>query len=126
LAIVNGKLAVQTIPGWKLSKAESAGQRSSMRAATITGRRDRTLLCVWMLLSVALPTFAQSPNGGIRFKDIAHQAGVNTTPHSSPDRRYLVEMMGGGVALFDCDNDGMLDILTVNDSSVDRYLKAES
>jgi hypothetical protein len=32
-------------------------------------------------------------------------------------------MMGGGIALFDCDNDGMLDILTVNDSSVDRYLQ---
>jgi len=31
-------------------------------------------------------------------------------------------MMGGGVAIFDCDNDGKLDILTVNDSSVDRYL----
>jgi hypothetical protein len=32
-------------------------------------------------------------------------------------------MMGGGVALFDCDNYGMLDILTVNDSTVDRYLR---
>lgn len=32
-------------------------------------------------------------------------------------------MMGGGVALFDCDNDGKLDILTVNDSTVDRYLQ---
>ena len=30
--------------------------------------------------------------------------------------------MGGGVALFDCDNDGRLDILTVNESTVDRYL----
>ncbi len=32
-------------------------------------------------------------------------------------------MMGGGVALFDCDNDGRLDILSVVDSSPDRYLK---
>ncbi len=38
-------------------------------------------------------------------------------------KQYLVEMMGGGVALFDCDNDGKLDIVTVNDSTVDNYLK---
>ena len=32
-------------------------------------------------------------------------------------------MMGGGVAFLDCDNDGKLDILTVNDSSVGRFLR---
>lgn len=81
------------------------------------------MLPAWVLLFLALPAFTQAPNGAIRFKEIGHEAGVTTAPHSSPDRRYLVEMMGGGVALFDCDNDGMLDILTVNDSSVDQYLK---
>ncbi len=44
-------------------------------------------------------------------------------PPSSSDKQYLVEMMGGGVALFDCDNDGKLDILVVGDSTIDRYLK---
>ena len=32
-------------------------------------------------------------------------------------------MSGGGVALFDCNNDGKLDIAVVNDSSIDQYLK---
>jgi len=32
-------------------------------------------------------------------------------------------MAGGGIALFDCDNDGKLDIIVVNDSTVDQYLK---
>ena len=41
---------------------------------------------------------------GIRFQ---HQA-----PHTS--RKYLIETMGSGVALFDCDNDGRLDLFLVN------------
>jgi hypothetical protein len=31
--------------------------------------------------------------------------------------------MSGGVGFIDCDNDGKLDIITVNGSSVERYLK---
>ncbi|MGA9670017.1 MAG: CRTAC1 family protein [Terracidiphilus sp.] len=89
----------------------------------ITEYNGHTIVYASVALSVALSSFAQAPHGAIRFKDISREAGVTTVPHSSPDRRYLVEMMGGGVALFDCDNDGMLDILTVNDSSVDQYLK---
>src|ERR1035438_2183444 len=76
----------------------------------------------WALLGVALAAFPQAPRGPIRFKELSHEAGLNTAPHTSPDKKYLVEMMGGGVALFDCDNDGMLDILAVNDSTVDRFL----
>jgi hypothetical protein len=57
----------------------------------------------------------------VRFQDISPQAGLNTAPPAPLEKKYLAEMMGGGVALFDCDNDGMLDILTVNDSDMNRY-----
>ena len=40
---------------------------------------------------------------------------------SSPDKKYIVESMSGGVGLFDCDNDGRLDIVVVNGSTIDRY-----
>jgi hypothetical protein len=54
---------------------------------------------------------------------VSAQAGLNTVPHSSSERRYIVETMGGGgVALLDCDNDGRLDIAVVNDSTIDRFL----
>src|SRR5580692_602965 len=55
------------------------------------------------------------------FEDIAEKAGL-TVPHiSSPDKKYIVESMSGGVGLIDCDNDGKLDIITVNGSTVERY-----
>jgi len=59
----------------------------------------------------------------IHFRDVSTRVGLTTVPHSSSIRRYIVETMGGGgVALFDCDNDGKLDIAVVNDSTIDRYL----
>jgi enediyne biosynthesis protein E4 len=50
-----------------------------------------------------------------RFVDVTAKAGINflhQAPHTS--RKYLIETMGSGVALLDCDNDGLLDIFLVN------------
>lgn len=59
----------------------------------------------------------------LHFRDIATQAGLTTVPHSRSDRRYVLDTMaGGGIALSDCDNDGKLDIVVVNDSTIERYL----
>jgi hypothetical protein len=55
------------------------------------------------------------------FKDIAHEAGLTASHLSSNEKRYVIESMSGGVGLFDCDNDGKLDIVMVNGSTVDRY-----
>jgi hypothetical protein len=57
---------------------------------------------------------AQPPVPG-NFVDITAKAGINflhQAPHMS--RKYLIETMGSGVALFDCDNDGRLDLYLVN------------
>ncbi|MBZ5656257.1 MAG: CRTAC1 family protein [Acidobacteriia bacterium] len=59
----------------------------------------------------------------LHFHDIAQQAGLTSVPHFSPEKRYLVETVGGGVGLLDCDNDGKLDIVVVGDSTIDRYLQ---
>ena len=95
-----------------------------MKRFTITnGARISITLSV--LLGIAIPTFSQKPQGAppIRFRNISREAGLTTAPPSPLQKKYLVEMMGGGIALFDCDNDGKLDIVTVNDSSVDRFQK---
>src|SRR6266849_2778117 len=72
--------------------------------------------------SAATPAKSQvAPPSVPHFEDVALQAGL-TVPHiSSPDKKYIVESMSGGVGLIDCDNDGKLDIITVNGSTVQRY-----
>src|SRR5216684_1372592 len=56
-----------------------------------------------------------------RFEDVSTQAGLTVSHISSPDKRYVIESMSGGVGFIDCDNDGKLDIITVNGSSVEHY-----
>jgi enediyne biosynthesis protein E4 len=55
------------------------------------------------------------------FRDIAAQAGLTAAHISSPEKHYVIESMSGGIGLFDCDNDGKLDIVMVNGSTVERY-----
>jgi enediyne biosynthesis protein E4 len=58
------------------------------------------------------------------FRDVASEVGVTTAPDSRTDRRYVLETIGGGgIALFDCDNDGKLDLAVVNDSTIEQYRK---
>jgi enediyne biosynthesis protein E4 len=52
---------------------------------------------------------------GEAFSEVTQQLGVNFEFRSShTSRKYLLETMGPGVALFDYDNDGRLDIYVVN------------
>ncbi len=65
-------------------------------------------------------TFLVSSAYGAKFTDIAARAGLGSARNTSgaaENKQYLLEEMGGGVALFDYDNDGWLDIFLVNGSS---------
>lgn len=55
------------------------------------------------------------------FQDVALQSGLTVSHISSADKHYVVESMSGGIGLFDCDNDGKLDIVMVMGSTVERY-----
>ena len=59
--------------------------------------------------------------GPIIFKDVAAGAGLATWTHrmGNPEKNYIIETVGSGVALLDYDNDGWLDIYLVNGSTVD-------
>jgi len=79
-------------------------------AATCIG-----LLSLFPLLAAqegAAPVLNLQPGS---FVDVAQQLGVNFQYRSShTSRKYLLETMGAGVAVFDYDNDGRLDLFFVN------------
>lgn len=58
-------------------------------------------------------TSTEAPSGA--FSDVTERLGVNFHYQAShTSKKYLLETMGAGVALFDYDNDGRLDIYFVN------------
>ena len=60
-----------------------------------------------------------SRTGGAWFEDVAQASGVSFVHRSGhEDRPYFPEIMGGGVALFDMDADGDLDLYLVQSGSV--------
>jgi enediyne biosynthesis protein E4 len=57
----------------------------------------------------------------VQFTDITDAAGVRFRHVSAAEKKYIVESMSGGVALFDYDNDGCLDIYFTNALTVDTF-----
>ncbi len=86
-------------------------------------RLTRVWLHAFFLISVlAIPTpilIATTQSRSITFTDITERAGVTFKHVSSPEKKYIVESMSGGVALFDYDNDGYQDIYFINSLTVD-------
>jgi len=66
--------------------------------------RNILLLAVLLIAVPAGPAF-----------DVGKPKGIDFVLENSPtSQKYLIETMGGGVALFDYNNDGLLDIFFVN------------
>ncbi len=60
-----------------------------------------------------------------RFADVTDRSRVQYKTNSSPTReKYLIESMVGGVALFDFDGDGWLDIYFVNGAKLEDPMPA--
>jgi hypothetical protein len=69
------------------------------------------------------PLLATDSTPAVIFTDITAAAGLARASNISGDatnKQFLLEEMGGGVALFDFDNDGWLDIFLVNGTRLDR------
>ena len=82
----------------------------------------RKVWFAWSLLALVFGTplpKVSNESLKVQFTDITEKAGIKFTHVSSPEKKYIVESMSGGVALFDYDNDGYLDIYLVNSLTVD-------
>jgi enediyne biosynthesis protein E4 len=63
---------------------------------------------------------AQSAQGAkASFRDVTREVGITFEHHAAPEKKYIVESMSGGVATFDFDNDGLLDIYFVDSLTVE-------
>ena len=70
-----------------------------------------TITPVVKLLCANVPPYAPSQI----FEDVTTKSGIRFKQESSPtSQKYLPESMVGGVAMFDYDNDGWLDLFFVN------------
>jgi hypothetical protein len=82
----------------------------------------RKFLPLGLLLALAAQSQTANPEPPLpQFQDVAQQVGLTVSHISAPDARYINESMSGGAGLIDCDNDGKLDIITINGSSVERF-----
>src|SRR6266571_6733290 len=84
----------------------------------------RLLFSLFGVFLFPLICLAQAPPAAApvpRFEDVTKRAGITASHLSSPEKRYIIESMSGGAGFIDCDNDGKLDIIMVNGSSVDSY-----
>jgi enediyne biosynthesis protein E4 len=86
-----------------------------LRPSMLTRFNRRDFLCLGAL-SAVFPIF-----------DVKLPPGLNYTLLNSPTpQKYLIETMPGGVALFDYNNDGLLDIFLVNGGHVTNQMQAQS
>src|SRR5437867_3382212 len=71
------------------------------------------LVCLLALTSTLTSNIG--PVSSVIYKDITESSGVTFRHQGSPtENKFLIETMGGGVALLDFDSDGLLDIFFVN------------
>ena len=73
-------------------------------------------------LAPAIASRAQTPTSSVQFVDVAREAGLNV-PNvwgGVDHKRYIIEAKGSGLAFFDYDNDGWLDIYLTNGTRLDE------
>ena len=104
-------------------------------AGAVTGGPWRAGHAAGLLLAAVAGTAAQAPPPtltvppasahaapGVSFEDVTTRAGLGAFRHvvGSPDKSYIIEALGSGVALIDFDDDGRLDIYLVNGWTLDH------
>ena len=75
--------------------------------------------------AICAAAWVQAPSQTL-FRDIAREAGVTFQHHAAPEKKFIVESMSGGVAMFDYDNDGKPDLYFVDSLTVETASRPES
>src|ERR1700761_8033074 len=97
--------------GWTLLKARMSASKRISILITLQ-------LCFAVSFAQSRKEPAAKPAETARLVDITASTGIRFDHLSSPEARYIVESMSGGVAIIDYDNDGYPDIYFTNAPSV--------
>ena len=66
-------------------------------------------------MALLAPPLEPAPDDAVRFTDVTAAAGIVFTHNAGrTGKKWLPETMGSGVAFFDADGDGWLDLLFIN------------
>ena len=85
---------------------------------------SKITLALVPLLATSASIFPVSAAAQIRFEEIAEKSGLHFTTANSPTpNKNQIETMVAGVALFDYDGDGYLDIYLVNGAAIPSLRK---
>jgi hypothetical protein len=68
---------------------------------------------------LTLLLLAAEPKAATLFRDVRPESGITFVHHAAPEKKYIVESMSGGVALFDFDRDGRVDVYFVDSLTVE-------
>ena len=87
---------------------------------------NHTLSAVASFTALAMSAYALL-DGPIRFKNIAEAGGVHfTMQNGATPQKHQPETMPAGIALFDYDGDGLLDIYLINGAEMPSLAKVDS
>src|SRR5689334_1298283 len=102
--------------GWLLAhgKGASVGQSGSQEQGGMSTAGAHAAMLDSQNRPITAGGFAES--GPIMFEETAQKCGLAEWHHvmGTPEKTYILETVGSGVALIDYDNDGWLDIYFVN------------
>ena len=78
--------------------------------------------------TVQVPPASPHAAPGVTYTDVTQRAGLAGFRHLSgaPEKRYLIETTGSGVAMLDLNGDGLLDLYFLNGSSLERVRDGEA
>jgi enediyne biosynthesis protein E4 len=112
----------------RMMQTSSADHR--YRSRGLSGRVLSLLVCLWISViaigqsggaakeATSSKAVAPQSSTSTQLLDITASTGIHFNHMSTPEARYIVESMSGGVALIDYDQDGYPDIYFTNAASV--------
>ena len=115
--------------GYRLPFSRRSFLNSLSRSAIVLSLQDVLGLGLPRLFGSVLqdPAARERRDLGVTFVDVAKESGLNvkTSFGGEHKNKYLLETTGCGVAFYDYDNDGWLDIFLVNGTILEGFPKGQ-